>query len=103
MASDPPTSIRFPEEVLDYYSKVSEVLKESGLNIKSSRNDVICMVSRHHINRVNKMGSNELFEIIYDNLENPSKVDAYTVRGIIREITKKDMNENEFNRILGVL
>lgn len=100
--SAPATSVRFPADILDYVDRISAVLKQSGLNVPNSRNDVICMILEDHRQKSGSMFSNDLFKLIMKNTKSPSKVSAYTVRGIVAEITKHDVSEETFNAVAGV-
>lgn len=103
MTSNTPTSVRFPQHFIDYADKCSEVLKDSGLSISCSRNDLFCMIIGRHIMKTEQTLSNELFSMILDNVNEPNSVDAYTVRGIVSKITNTPVTDSEFNNFVGVL
>ena len=96
MAMGAPTSIRMPVDVEKFINRLTETLDLSNLEIESTRNAVICMILRSTMDR----GSNAIFNIIFENLKHPNKVDAHTVRGISNEVSKKDISDIHFNTFL---
>lgn len=98
----PATSVRIPPETLAFVDRISEVLKQSGLNIPNSRNDVIIMILEDHRQKSSSMFSNDLFKLIIKNTKQGSKIDAYTARGVVNEITQKDISEETFKSVAGV-
>lgn len=96
MAKGAPTSIRLPDDVEKFVNTLTETLKASNLEIESTRNGVICMILRSTMNR----GGNAIFNIVFENVQHPNKVDAHTVRGISNEVSKKDISDTHFNNFL---
>lgn len=96
MAMGAPTSIRLPDDVEKHINAIAKVLKLSNLQIESTRNGVICMMLKYNMEK----GSNELFKMVLQNVENRNEVDAYTVRGVVKKITTQQINDEQFNSLM---
>lgn len=96
MVMGAPTTIRLPDDIEKFVNTLAETLDRSNLEIGSSKSAVICMILRSTMHR----GSNGIFNMIFDNVQHPNKVDAHTVRGISNEVSKKDISDIHFNTFL---
>lgn len=100
-----PTTFRLPQNFLDHCDRIADALNKSNLGDRQyCRNDIAYMIFNHHIKKVyGNPISNEIFEMIFNNLDDPDIIDAHTVRGIAKKISDKDVDQDFFEKIAGCL